>query len=529
MLTFGSILNLDLLSVGFTVAGMLVLGFLAHFNNRENVTTRMFLLFACVTAAWSIANYIQYSLHNPTASLWALRSIVFIATWHAYSFLLLCFAFPHSKVEIPRWISRHFLIGAVATSLLTLTPFVFEKATELSADGAVTAAAPGPGIVIFLLFISACIASALFFIARTGYRSSGTERQQITIMGVGMLVTFVSIDIFNVGFPLLLDNTRFLPLSAVNILPFMIATAYAVSRHGLFQIKVLAAGVLVFALALISFAEIIFAQDLSHMLFRLAMFTLILVAGISLVRTVVQEVEERELIQKLSDEKSEFMTFASHEIRNPITAIRGYASLIYDGTTGETNQETRLAAQKILVRGNDVLMMIAEFLSKSKAELGKISFSVGTFDIVATTVALVEDFKPHAQIRKLTLESKIDHPQRILINADEQKLREVLGNLIDNSLKYTKEGGVTVTVERHGVSVRILVSDTGVGIPAAVLPELFKKFSRADAQKVNLLGTGVGLYLGKQFIEGMGGRIWAESDGEGKGSRFIIEFPVSQS
>jgi signal transduction histidine kinase len=235
--------------------------------------------------------------------------------------------------------------------------------------------------------------------------------------------------------------------------------------------------------------------------------------------------ERTQELQKLSDEKSEFLTFASHEIRNPITAIRGYASLIYDGTTGQMSPETREAAQKILVRGNDVLQLIGEYLNKSKMEIGKVSFTVDTFDVTRTIAALVEDFLPNAKLRGLSL-TFAAASESITIRADEPKLREVVGNLLDNSLKYTKEGGVTVFVERHGVSARIIIADTGVGIAPETLPQLFKKFSRADAQKVNLLGTGVGLYLGKQFIEGMGGRIWAESDGSDKGSRFIIEFPI---
>jgi signal transduction histidine kinase len=105
-------------------------------------------------------------------------------------------------------------------------------------------------------------------------------------------------------------------------------------------------------------------------------------------------------------------------------------------------------------------------------------------------------------------------------------VKEVVGNIIDNSLKYTRQGGITVSVDRIGVAIRVTISDTGVGIAPEVLPQLFKKFSRADAQRVNLLGTGVGLYLAKTFIESMGGRIWAESEGTGKGSRFLIEFPA---
>jgi signal transduction histidine kinase len=114
------------------------------------------------------------------------------------------------------------------------------------------------------------------------------------------------------------------------------------------------------------------------------------------------------------------------------------------------------------------------------------------------------------------------------INArDQGKVKEVLGNLIDNSLKYTRQGSITVSVQREGERVRAIVKDTGVGIPADVLPKLFQKFGRADAQKANLLGTGLGLYIARVFIEGMGGRVWAESEGAGKGARFIVELPAA--
>jgi len=117
---------------------------------------------------------------------------------------------------------------------------------------------------------------------------------------------------------------------------------------------------------------------------------------------------------------------------------------------------------------------------------------------------------------------KIDFPG-LLGEADEPKLREVIGNLVDNSIKYTKAGGITLEIEKRNGMARVIVADTGVGIAHETTPHLFKKFSRADAQKMNLRGTGLGLFLAKTFIEGMGGKIWAESDGLDKGSRFIIE------
>ena len=98
-------------------------------------------------------------------------------------------------------------------------------------------------------------------------------------------------------------------------------------------------------------------------------------------------------------------------------------------------------------------------------------------------------------------------------------------NILDNAIKYTPEGTVDVSVTNAKRKVLIVIKDTGVGIDAETIPVLFKEFSRADLQKVNILGTGLGLYLAKVFTEANKGRIWAESDGKNQGSQFYIEFP----
>ncbi|MEK7208537.1 MAG: ATP-binding protein [Patescibacteria group bacterium] len=100
-------------------------------------------------------------------------------------------------------------------------------------------------------------------------------------------------------------------------------------------------------------------------------------------------------------------------------------------------------------------------------------------------------------------------------------------NLIDNAVKYTEQGTITITMTKTGEQALLKVADTGVGIAQETLPHLFKKFSRAsDASKANLKGTGLGLYVAKQLVEAQGGKIWAESEGEGKGATFSVELPL---
>ena len=118
---------------------------------------------------------------------------------------------------------------------------------------------------------------------------------------------------------------------------------------------------------------------------------------------------------------------------------------------------------------------------------------------------------------------------------DSGKLAQVIGNLIDNAIKYTPAGWIKVILDQTpstslGVSkIRLTVVDSGVGIPAEVIPKLFQKFIRADeAGKINITGTGLGLYVAKQIVEGHGGKIWAESDGPGQGSRFVVELETKK-
>ena len=334
---------------------------------------------------------------------------------------------------------------------------------------------------------------------------------------MGMSCTAALLLVFNVVLPNIFSNLSFIPLAALFTLPFIAFTSYTIYRHHWLNLRVATTALLGFMVTVFSFVNIIFATDLSAIAINVTAFVIVLLGSVKIVRDTLA-------LQIVNEERSEFMSFASHEIRNPITAMRGYASLITDGTTGDVSATTKDVAQKILVQGNDVLNLIAQYLSKSKMELGQISYAKGPFDMGALVESIASGYKPHAEQKGLFLHSELDASQKYIVVGDEGKVKEVIGNIVDNSLKYTKQGGITISVERHGVSIRAVVSDTGVGIPTETLPQLFKKFSRADAQKVNLLGTGIGLYLAKTFIEAQGAHIWAESEGTDKGSRFIIEF-----
>jgi signal transduction histidine kinase len=113
-----------------------------------------------------------------------------------------------------------------------------------------------------------------------------------------------------------------------------------------------------------------------------------------------------------------------------------------------------------------------------------------------------------------------------MINGDEEKIRQVVINLIDNSIKYTPEGSINVRISKQGSKVLLAIKDTGMGMTEEIRQTLFKKFARGEGGKVNTSGSGLGLYLAKEISEAHNGRVWVESPGPGKGSTFFVEFEL---
>jgi signal transduction histidine kinase len=199
--------------------------------------------------------------------------------------------------------------------------------------------------------------------------------------------------------------------------------------------------------------------------------------------------------------------------------------MLLDGDKGEITDPVKDLLQKIMIAGNDVTTLLAEYLDKSKIELGQMEYIPSKFDVGNTVNEILSIFKIHAEQKGLQLTGTIDTSRKFLIYADQAKLKEIIINIVDNSIKYTPQGSIDVSLTSKDGYVIIKVSDTGVGIDAAVMPSLFKEFSRADLQKVNILGSGLGLFLAKKFTEAQKGKIWAESEGKDKGSQFYIKFP----
>ncbi len=232
-------------------------------------------------------------------------------------------------------------------------------------------------------------------------------------------------------------------------------------------------------------------------------------------------------LRKLDNAKSEFISIASHQLRTPLTAIKGFISLLLEGSYGEISKDVRETLNKVYLSNERLIGLVEDLLNISRIESGRIEYKFEKIKLEDVCQEIMDTFVIRAKEKHLKIELKLPENPLPKILTDKKKIREVISNLVDNALKYTPKGWVKVTLLQVADKVQIRVSDTGIGIPAEEIPHLFAKFSRGkDISRINTGGTGLGLYVGKKMVESLHGKIWVESKGVNLGSVFIIEIPI---
>lgn len=517
-LTFFLDIRFDLIGVLVAVTGIAVLAAIVFFRSKSSITSRTFFFFSLVTILWGLSNYFLYKFEDQTFAVLALRIHIFLTIWHSYAFYQLAYVFPDEKKDLPLWHRYILLPVAFFTSAVLLIPFVFDKINNLIALSEISNPGKSDGIILGGIVTFSFLLAGITILYRKIEQYKGDQRRQIMLMFTGMSLTAGLLLLFSFILPIGFHNYDFVPFGSLFIFPVIVFTAYAIYIVELFHVKNIFAGIFTFFLCVFSLVELIVSDDIEQLLLRILVFVLTLILSIQLVRNTFE-------IELANEQKSELMTFATHEIRTPITVMRGYAAILLDGDKGQISPQVVDLLQKIMISGNEVISLLSQYLNKSKIELGQLQYVFLKVDVVQLVNEVLGTFKVHADQKGLYLTEVLPTREKLFVNADQGKLKEVITNLIDNSIKYTPKGSVVLSVERHDTNILIKINDTGVGIEEDTMKILFREFSRADIQKVNILGTGLGLYLAKIFIDAHKGRVWAESEGKGKGSQFYIELP----
>lgn len=228
--------------------------------------------------------------------------------------------------------------------------------------------------------------------------------------------------------------------------------------------------------------------------------------------------------------KDDFVSIASHELRTPMTAIRSYAWMALHRSDVPLSKTLEKYIVRVLISTERLINLVNDLLNVSRIESGRIEINPEPIDVLSLIKDIVDEVY-YSKSEEKNIQFVVLEKPMPKVFADPEKLRQVFLNLVGNSLKFTPNGGkITFDFFTDGKVVEISVSDTGVGISKEDLSKLFHKFSRLDNSYTAAAtsgGTGLGLYISKNLVELMHGKIWVRSEGTGKGSIFTVALPVA--
>jgi signal transduction histidine kinase/uncharacterized membrane protein YqjE len=505
------------------------LGLFVYFTNKKNSVNRQFALFCLSVAAWSWAYIFWPVAQDKDSALLAFRVLHIGSIFISITYLHFVLTF----LELSEKKKKLLIFGYFLSFILLIFDFSqFFIKDMVPKFGFKYWAEPGILYHLYLLIFFGWAMYSWWLLAKAHEHSTGLKKIQIQYILLGTLIGFLggSTNYF------LWYNIPIPPIGNGLVVFYIIFTAVAVIRYHLFDIKVIFTEILVGAIAILLLVQIFLSQSIFDYIWRGSLFLLFAISGSLLIRGVLQEVKYREQLQdayqelqKLDKAKSEFVSIASHQLRTPLTAIKGYASLLIEESYGKLTARNRPPIENIYQSTERLIKLINELLNISRIEAGRLEMNFEEAQIEEVINLAMEETKMQAEKKKLYL--KIEKPKDPLPNIfiDKDKIKQVIMNVIDNAIKYTNQGGVIVKAKSHGSKVIIEVSDTGDGMAEEEISKLFKSFSRGSAgNKLSTEGAGLGLHIAKRFIEFHNGRIWAESPGKGKGSTVFIELPIKR-
>jgi signal transduction histidine kinase len=231
---------------------------------------------------------------------------------------------------------------------------------------------------------------------------------------------------------------------------------------------------------------------------------------------------------KEDEDNLNFIAFAAHELRGPITVIRGYLDVLQDELNDILEDDQRELFYRLSVSASRLSGYVNNILNTSRYDQRHLTLSLQPENIATIYAVIADDMSLRASSQNRLL--AIDIPNSLpAIAADRASLSEVISNLIDNAIKYSNEGGtVTISATLHGDFVDISVTDQGIGMGADVVKHLFRKFYRSHRSRETVAGSGIGLYISKAIVESHGGTISVRST-EGAGSTFTVSIPTYAS
>jgi signal transduction histidine kinase len=231
--------------------------------------------------------------------------------------------------------------------------------------------------------------------------------------------------------------------------------------------------------------------------------------------------------ESLGSIQTDFITLASHQLRTPLSGMRWLIELMLQPRTGPLNKKQKDYLTKIYSSNERMIALVNDLLEVTRLDNGDTKIYIQPTDITQIIRGLIKEKAQQVQHKNLKITFTTEQEPFPLVKTDSNRIKQAIGNILSNAISYTPDGGticIDLKIKQDG-QVECMIQDTGVGIPKDQQKYIFNKFYRGqNVLKFETVGTGLGLYITKAFIEGSGGKIWLNSD-EGKGTTFYFTLP----
>jgi len=518
--------------------------FWVYFANRKAKTNRLFSLMMLFALLWIALCYFSGTLVNDLGlSLFLARLAYGIAILFMIPFYFFSISFIGEKERLP-YLKIIISTGSLILAWLsTFSDFMAKEMIPATLGGTSIGVVPALGRGKFFWFGFAFFVALfiLFRLTKRYLKSVEAEKTKLQYFLLGILIFVIATIIFNIILASWVGDARYYQFGNYSAIFLLAFTAYAIVKRHLFGIKVVLTQLLVGLIAVLLLVNVVGSETPFEYIWKGSLLVVFLLFGYLLIKSILREIKQKEEFEKmtvslqkanvklkrLDATKTEFIAVASHQLRTPLTAIRGYISLVRHDHYGHIPKKAQDALRLVYQASLRLLNLSNRLLDVSRIQLGKISFNPQPVSLVDIISSVVQELQIQAKEKKLKLVFEKPDQKMPLLSLDVGKIRQVLLNILDNDLKYTQKGGITIYLRSLGGKVRIKIQDTGMGMTPEELGKIFKSFSRGDAgMAFHSAGAGLGLYVAKKFVDLHHGRIWATSPGKGRGSVFWIELPL---
>ena len=520
-------------SAAFNALVSTFLGFMILFKDRKNKINRNLAWFSFGVALWSFA-YILWPLSDSrffTLLSFQLLHIPACFVSIFYLHFVVNWLDIYKKHRLIIWIG--YILSFYFASFTFTTAFIADMVPKFSMR---FWAVPGPLYHYYLGMFFGLVLYASYLLIKNYFTAVGVKRKQIIMILVGIGLSFIggSTNYF------LWYNINIPPYGNILASSFVIFTVYAIVRYNLLNVKMIATeGILLILNTLLVFRFLI-SRDSTELVVNILVLLGVLVLSFILIQNVKKEIKRRNEItalahnletanirlQELDKQKTEFLSIASHQLRTPLSILKGFIELIKDGGYGKPTKGISTTLDSMNESNEHLIKLVDDFLDISRIEQGRTKFTFETNDIGMIITEVARELLPKAEDNSIKIEYNVScgDCQAVI---DKEKVYNVIYNFIDNAIKYSLDGVVRVSVEDEDGGKTVRVRDSGIGFDKKDGVNFFQKFYRGDNVKnTNVNGTGLGLYVCRKFIEAHGGHVWAHSEGIGKGSEFGFWVPM---